>query len=165
MVIFDLICLDGHQFEGWFDDLTDLESKLADGQLTCPICGAPQVSRRPSTFGLVKSRSNSVKAVRPASQGEAETTLAHEGWDSEKEKLDKMVLSGLMALTKLAESIQKDCVDVGSNFAAEALKMRYGVIPNRNIRGHSTEGEEKILRSEGVDFFKLPILSRKDTDS
>jgi hypothetical protein len=47
--------------------------------------------------------------------------------------------------------------DVGTEFAKEALKMHYDVTENRNIRGVSTEQEEKMLAEEGISFFKFPL--------
>jgi hypothetical protein len=52
---------------------------------------------------------------------------------------------------------------VGSDFANEALKIHYGVNEPRNIRGVSTSQEEDMLREEGVDFVKLPIISKEET--
>jgi hypothetical protein len=48
--------------------------------------------------------------------------------------------------------------DVGTQFTKEALKIHYGVEEKRNIRGVSTPEEEKVLREEGVEFFKIPKL-------
>ena len=45
--------------------------------------------------------------------------------------------------------------DVGAGFATQALKIHYGVEPARNIRGVSTPQEEEMLKSEGVEFFKV----------
>jgi len=45
--------------------------------------------------------------------------------------------------------------DVGPQFAKEALKIHYGASEARNIRGVSTAEEEKMLKEEGVDFFKV----------
>jgi hypothetical protein len=62
------------------------------------------------------------------------------------------------------EEISRDIIDyvdknfdnVGCDFAKEALKIHYGVSEPRNIRGISTEQEEKTLKKEGVQFFKFP---------
>jgi hypothetical protein len=151
MVIFDLICLNGHRFEGWFADLTDLEAQLAGGGLICPICGDENVARRPSTFGMVRKR-----VERRGSKDLAEP---------EASDLDPETFKAFKKLAELSERLEKDFVDVGAGFASEALKMRYGVAPLRNIRGHSTADEEETLRGEGIEFFKLPMLSRKNTAS
>jgi len=33
MIVFDLCCTKDHRFEGWFDNIDDLESQLAQGQI------------------------------------------------------------------------------------------------------------------------------------
>ena len=55
--------------------------------------------------------------------------------------------------------------DVGCDFAKEALKIHYGAVEPRNIRGVSTSQEEKVLRDEGIQFFKIPMPTPPDTDS
>jgi len=40
--------------------------------------------------------------------------------------------------------------------------MHYGVSEPRNIRGVATEEEEKMLKDEGVEFFKIPIIPKKE---
>jgi len=53
---------------------------------------------------------------------------------------------------------------VGCKFTTEALKMHYGVSELKNIRGTSTEKEEKILKDEGINFFKIPMPTDPNTD-
>ncbi len=43
--------------------------------------------------------------------------------------------------------------------------MHYGVSELKNIRGTSTEKEEKILNDEGINFFKIPVPIDPDTDT
>jgi hypothetical protein len=61
--------------------------------------------------------------------------------------------------------VEKNFDNVGSEFANEALKMHYGVKEPRNIRGTSTEQEEKTLKDEGIDFLKIPVPTNTDTES
>ncbi|MDR1039717.1 MAG: DUF1178 family protein [Deltaproteobacteria bacterium] len=143
MVIFDMICPNDHRFEGWFSDLADLEDQLARGLLSCPICGDTHIQRRPSTFGLVKSR----QAV----------TQTPDGQDTLEGKKEDLVRQ----LENLSDRLREDFTDVGPSFSDEALKMHYGASPRRNIMGRSTGAEEELLRKEGVEFFKAPMLVRK----
>jgi hypothetical protein len=149
MVIFDLICHNNHSFEGWFKDLTDLEDQLGAGRLACPVCGDNEISRLPSTFGIGRSRGSEDKA--PKADAPAET----------QEPLDARKAELLLQLETLSDRLREDFVDVGPSFTTEALKMHYGASPKRNIRGLSTEREEELLKSEGIDFFKVPMLVRK----
>ncbi|MEJ2169579.1 MAG: DUF1178 family protein [Desulfobacterales bacterium] len=63
------------------------------------------------------------------------------------------------------EFVEKNFDDVGCDFAKEALKIHYGAAEPRNIRGVSTKEEEKTLREEGIQFFKIPLPAGQDTDS
>jgi hypothetical protein len=54
---------------------------------------------------------------------------------------------------------------VGCDFAKEALKIHYGAAEPRNIRGVSTKEEEKTLTDEGIQFIKIPMPARPDTES
>ena len=144
MVVYDLICAQGHNFEGWFNDLDDLDRQIHTRALVCPVCGDEDISRRPSTFGLVKSGRVEEKIV-PAPAPALPVEELYRRWE------------------EISGRLEKDYVDVGSNFADEALKMHYGAADRRNIRGQSTESQEELLRKEGVEFFKVPLLSRKNT--
>ena len=146
MVVYDLICARGHRFEGWFDNLQDLSAQLAGHLLACPVCGDGRVSRRPSTFGLVKSGRTEEK---PA-EGPPLAPLPAEA------------LEMFQRLAEFSQHLEKEFDDVGHGFADEALKMHYGITKRRGIRGLSTEAQEELLRKEGIEFFKVPILTRKN---
>jgi len=126
MIVFDLQCDQGHVFEGWFDDLKDLEKQIKKGLVTCPVCGSEQVKRVPSAFAISKGR------------GQV---------DHEK--------AAQMLGQSLNRYFMENFEDVGPQFAKEALKIHYGASEARNIRGVSTANEEEMLKEEGVDFFKL----------
>jgi hypothetical protein len=68
-------------------------------------------------------------------------------------------------MQKVAAFVDKNFEDVGCKFATEALKMHYGAAEQRNIRGTSTETEEKMLKEEGISFLKVPVPVNPDTDS
>lgn len=147
MVVYDLICSQGHRFEGWFQDLDDLMSQMDRKLLACLICADEEISRLPSTFGVVKS--GRLEPVTPASP--------------HPEAVSEQMREFMHRWEEISNKLDKDFDDVGSGFADEALKMHYGVTERRNIKGLSTEVQEDLLRKEGVDFFKFPVLSRKNT--
>jgi len=65
-------------------------------------------------------------------------------------------------LQQVHEYIDKNFEDVGLDFTKEALKMHFGETKERNIKGQTLPNEEKILKDEGVSFFKIPIIKRLD---
>lgn len=64
------------------------------------------------------------------------------------------------ALQLVSEYIEKHFEDVGAEFYKEALKIHYGEADKRNIKGTATTEEEVILKEEGVQFLKVPIIKR-----
>ena len=154
MVIFDLICSQGHQFEGWFENLQDLEIQVEQRLIACPVCEDIDINRLPSTFGVVK------KHVLPEkSQAKTSPAPLKQGANLTQDEAIKI----LNNWRKLSETVEKEFDDVGAKFSEEALKIHYGSTKKRNIRGQSTDEQEKILRDEGVTFFKLPMLTRKNS--
>ncbi|MFH1102568.1 MAG: DUF1178 family protein [Pseudomonadota bacterium] len=139
MIVFDLTCKSGHTFEGWFEDGSAYEQQRRKKMIACPVCDNTDVSKIPSTFGI---KSSSIGKDYSSQQ-------------TELEQIGK----------KLAEFVEKNFDNVGCDFAKEALKMHYGVIEPRNIRGVSSEQEEKIMKEEGVKFIKVPAFSPSESDS
>ncbi len=138
MIAFDLRCAKGHIFEGWFEDSRAFESQKKNNLISCPVCHDTSVFKVPTKFAI-KSSGNGM-----TSSGK-ETALA---------EISK----------KVADFVENNFDNVGTEFAAEALKIHYGVSEPRNIRGVSTSLEEKTLKEEGVQFFKVPVPAPPETD-
>lgn len=139
MIAYDIQCVNGHAFEGWFEDSDAYQTQKKKGLIGCPVCNDTQVSRIPSTFAI-KSRS---VATGSSLQGK------------NLKKMGKEII----------DFVEKNFDDVGCDFAKEALKIHYGVEEPRNIRGISTKEEEKMLKEEGIDFVKIPMPALPDTDA
>jgi len=139
MIAYDLQCIDGHAFEGWFEDSEAYEAQKKKELIACPVCNTTRVSRVPSTFAIKSSQI------------------------PKKLSLDEKNLQ--KAGKEIIDFVTKNFDNVGCNFAKEALKIHYGVEEPRNIRGVSTKEEEKMLKKEGIDFFKIPMPVSPDTDA
>ncbi|MBU0993743.1 MAG: DUF1178 family protein [Proteobacteria bacterium] len=144
MIAFDLNCGNGHTFEGWFKDNDAFQNQLKTGMISCPVCDSRDITKALSTFAIAKgNRSGHSRAMT----------------------LNNSPQKALMALNRqIADFVEKNFDDVGSDFAKEALKIHCGVSEPRNIRGVSTSEEEKILKDEGVEFIKVPALPETDKD-
>ena len=141
MIAYDLQCTNSHTFEGWFEDRQAYLDQQKKGLITCPVCNDTSVDIIPSTFAI--------KSSQPAGPRQL----------SAKE-------SALLKVSQEAiEFVEKNFDNVGCDFATEALKIHYGASEPRNIRGVSTEEEEKTLKDEGVQFFKIPMPAAPETDS
>jgi len=138
MIIYDLVCEQGHKFEGWFQDGPSFQEQMETGLVQCPVCGTSQVSQRLSTGGTLRQRGHVSEQTGPSKDPE---NLLH----------------------AIQTVVEKHFQNVGSDFAKVALRIHYGVEEPRNIRGTTTEAEEQMLRDEGVEFFKL-ALPAPDTE-
>ncbi len=131
MIAFDLECSRGHLFEGWFDSLQSFEEQNSEDLVRCPYCDDADVRKVLSPVA--------VRTSQPQEDNQPATI--------NYQKLAKEVV----------EYIKNNSEDVGSQFAAEALKIHYGAAEKRSIRGSATEEEEKTLKDEGVAFMKIPV--------
>lgn len=141
MIVFDLECLNGHTFEGWFEDKEDLEKQLEQGILTCPVCDTASVVQKLHPIAIRKSSGATAKRALQAS---------------------REVMSELTE--KVAEYVEKNFEDVGTDFTKQALKMHYGAEEHRNIKGTTTKEEDKVLAKEGVPVFKVPAVKKTKDD-
>ena len=133
MIAFDLICSNGHRFECWFRDSASFEDQKASGIINCPVCNDDQVEKVLSTFAIRK------------------------GGEKKKAEVD-----AYQTLRMVSEYVEKHFEDVGLDFTKEALKIHYGEVKKKNIKGMATPDQEKLLKEEGVQFFKIPIIKRLD---
>lgn len=132
MIAYDLRCGNGHQFEGWFEDNQSFDRQKQQGLLVCPVCEDTTVVKIPSIFAI--KGTTSTRPLKP----NGTTDLAAMG-------------------KQIVDYVEKHFDNVGPDFAEEALKMHYGVVEPRNIRGVSTPKEEETLKAEGIQFFKIPV--------
>ena len=132
MITFDLECSNGHMFEGWFNNTPSFEEQNTKKLISCPYCNDTRIRKVISPVAMKTSS-------KPDENKEAGT-------------IDYRRLA-----REVVDYINKNFDDVGPNFAKEALKIQYGVTEKRNIKGSATDVEEKMLKEEGVEFFKVPI--------
>ena len=142
MVIFDLECLNGHIFEGWFEDKKDLESQQEQGVLTCPVCDTTSVIKKLHPIAIKKAPTHTTSQRALQASQEAMTELTE----------------------KVAEYVEKNFEDVGTDFTKQALKMHYGAEEYQNIRGSTTKEEDKVLAKEGVPVLKVPVIKKPKDD-
>ncbi|MEW6188399.1 MAG: DUF1178 family protein [Thermodesulfobacteriota bacterium] len=131
MMVLDLQCTHAHCFEGWFSNSEAFLRQKEAGEIRCPVCDDHHVTQALSPVAIKR-------AYRPQPE---------EDRDEVPGKLIK----------DFYRYIEKNFEEVGTEFAKEALKIHYGVGEKRNIRGTSTEEEEKVLKEEGVAFHKIPF--------
>lgn len=135
MIIYDLKCNTGHQFEGWFGNPDDFKQQAAKQLIACPVCDSIEVEKLP-TASHVNTLPVADKTLEP-NQGD---------------------LVNREQLKSLHKYIEENFDNVGTEFAEEARRIHYGETEARNIHGEATQQEAQELSEEGIDAFPIPAI-------
>jgi len=138
MIIFDLRCVNGHGFEGWFASSEELTRQQEMQLVRCPICDVARVERLPSARVHVKKSAATMD--QPVVKDAPQEAIA--GFPAD--------------LVAKLRDIVRNTEDVGEKFPDEARKIHYEEIPARAIRGKASREEAQALTDEGIEFSPLP---------
>jgi len=138
MIVFELICVARHRFEGWFASGEDFERQRLSGLLACPICSTDQVTKLP-TAKLGRSTDE-------ATSGERERETEH-----------GPTAGAAVAFAAFVDHVLKNTENVGRAFPEEARRIHRELAPRRGIRGTATREETDALLEEGIAVVSLPI--------
>ena len=133
MVIYDLVCGDGHRFEGWFGQAGDFGAQQANGLLSCPHCGSSEISKLPTASRIRTERHS--QPERPSDEA--------------------------AALERLQRRVAEQFEDVGDRVPEEARRIHYGEAEDRDIRGTATAEEARELLEEGVSVLPFRTDPKK----
>jgi len=137
MILFNLRCAGGHDFEAWFKDGEAWEQRGAE-TVSCPVCGGTDIVKAPMAPRIGRHRG----------EPEAAQALPAE-------------LAG--QLRSLRKTIEEHCDYVGDRFAEEARKIHYGESKPRDIYGEASKTEAAELLEEGVIFQRIPAVPRTNS--
>jgi hypothetical protein len=146
MILFDLKCAKGHDFEAWFRDGGAADRQIAGRKVACPICGNAKVAKAPMAPRIGKG--------------------GGKGGDKPGAPPTEMVAMSAKIRGELAElraKVEANCDYVGDRFADEARKIHYGETDPRGIYGETSKDEARDLAEEGVEFARIPWLPRHDS--
>jgi len=146
MIVFDLRCVHGHGFEGWFASSEEFARQQDAGLVRCPVCDVQGVERLPSA--RVRVKKGAVPAAVPTPPAETAPDI----------------VAGLPAelIAKLRDAV-RNTEDVGERFPEEARKIHYKEAPARSIRGKASREEADALAEEGIEFAQLPPFLTRDS--
>ncbi|MBU6297944.1 MAG: DUF1178 family protein [Alphaproteobacteria bacterium] len=130
MIVYNLRCDGGHEFEGWFKDSVSFDAQAGEDKLVCPVCSSHKVEKA---------------IMAPAVAGTKKAVSA-------KDELKKM----RQFMSGMRKYVEENAEYVGPRFPDEARKIHYGETEERHIYGEATFKEAKELIEEGVDVAPLP---------
>lgn len=140
MILFQLICSDGHRFEGWFRDGATYEAQSAKKEIECPVCGDSGVAKAP---------------MAPMLGGRSRQTS--------EQRAMQVVRKVLNDMDVLRRKVEDNFENVGDRFAEEARSIHYGEAEERGIYGEATEEEAEELVEEDIEFQRIPWRRRRDS--
>jgi hypothetical protein len=141
MILYQLKCSGGHEFDAWFRDSASFEEQCSDGDVECPFCGVTKVSKALMAPNLSTGAAHSVAV---------------------EERAKEVARKILRAVNDLRDTVEDNCDYVGDKFAEEARRIHYGETDERGIYGEATPEETTDLDDEGIDFYHVPWSSRRD---
>ncbi len=135
MIVYNLHCKSGHEFEGWFKDMAAYDAQAKGGALSCPMCGDTKIEK---------------SIMAPAVKGSATKAKGKDGPSPEQRAEIRHFVSGYRKF------VEANSEYVGKTFPEEARKIHYGEAEERPIYGESTLAEAKELIEEGVKIAPVP---------
>lgn len=181
MILFDLLCSEGHGFEAWFRDSESFDRLAAVGEIRCAVCGdtevkkalmAPNISTTKVVHGRVDEEVSSEASAASNNESPAPTSTAPTmsvqkttdplGGDAGIPVPEK-VAAAMRVLREVQTHIEKNFDHVGKQFAEEARKMHYGEAEKRSIYGQATKEEAEELGEEGIGVNQMPWLPPRNS--
>ena len=153
MILYSLVCHQGHDFESWFANSAAYDKQLKRGLVSCPLCGSAKVEKAIMAPRLArKDKGTPVMARVEASapgRSEAPTPVA---------MISPQEREFRARLKELRDHLTANADNVGKKFPEEARKMHYGDIEHRSIYGEASLQDAADLHEEGIEFHPLPVL-------
>ena len=149
MILYELKCSNGHQFEAWFKDSATYDRQEQRGEVSCPICSDISVSKAPMAPAVTTSRKKGNRA------GQSVPPM--------DDRAAKVAQEILHAAGKMQKYVEENCDYVGDKFADEARAIHYGESEERGIYGEATIDEATNLLEEDIPVNRIPWRRRTDS--
>lgn len=152
MILYELRCANGHNFEAWFRDGATYDTQAKHGEVECPVCSDTIIQKAPMAPRVSKSgsaKSGSANSAAPKSPAE--------------DRAREVAREILTAMKKVHEHVEENCDYVGDKFADEARAIHYGETEERGIYGEATSEEANELEEEDIPVQRLPFGPRRDS--
>tara|TARA_B100001123_G_C15215541_1_gene989071 strand:- start:37 stop:453 length:417 start_codon:yes stop_codon:yes gene_type:complete len=137
MIKYNLICKCGQTFESWFLNSSEFDSLFKKKLVKCIYCESSKVKKSVMAPNL-PSKSNKI---------------------SKKNKAEKDIKKQLLNFRKY---IEKNCKNVGDNFAREARSIHYEKKNSQGIYGKTTPEEASELIDEGIEVVTVPWVNKTE---
>lgn len=150
MVIYDLVCSHGHQFEGWFPGFEAFQRQLEQGHVVCHVCGDAKVTKVVSGGHFMGSHGQ-----EPASESQTPSPKPNEGTSAlaASAKIDAVTF-----IKAIQRYVTQNFENVGERFPRLIREMHAGKTEERNICGRISPEEQEKLAEDEIPHMLLPDL-------
>jgi hypothetical protein len=145
MIRYDLICEDGHEFDGWFSNSAAFDEQSRKGLVSCVSCGSTKIEKQLMAPGIP------AKGNRKPEPTQAAKPMLASAFDPRQQKL-------MQLMREVRKAVEENAEYVGDKFAEEARKIHYEEAEKRGIYGETTAQDAEALVEEGIEIHPLPIL-------
>ncbi len=137
MIKYNLICKCQKTFESWFSSSKEYELLKRKRLISCIYCNSNSVEKTIMSPNL-SSKSNKKNT---------------------KNKIQKSIKKQLLEFQKY---IEKNCKNVGDNFAHEARRIHYDNKSSKGIYGKASSEDTKELLEEGIEVTTIPWIKKNE---
>ena len=148
MILYQLKCQRGHDFEAWFLNSATYDSQQASDDVSCPHCGTTDVCKVPMAPNIARAGGDG-----------GDSALSPAVSESRAQQVAEKILG---AVDGLRQEVEANCDYVGDEFAEEARRIHYGETDDHDIYGEATDEEAKDMDEEGIEIFRLPFSRRRN---
>jgi hypothetical protein len=149
VIVFDLRCVGGHVFEGWFASSAAWEDQRAAGLVECPVCGDTGIEKAVMAPN-VAAKGNQRQAPVPSTR-QRPVPMA-----SAAPSLPPAVREAMAALVQAQAKALASSEWVGDDFARRARAMHSGEEVEAPIHGRADPDTARDLIEDGVPV--MPLL-------
>ena len=142
MIHYDLICDQGHAFDGWFRNSAAYDEQAEGGLVACTVCGSAKVEKQLMAPGIPAKSNRREAASQKMISGPVDPRLA----------------TMIEMVREMRKHVEENAEYVGGRFAEEARKIHYEESEHRGIYGEASPDEAKALIEEGITVHPLPRL-------
>ena len=142
MIRYDLICEQGHEFDGWFSNSDAYDGQVKRRLVECSHCGSTKIDKQIMAPGIPAKSNRKSDVAKPMMTG----------------PIDPRAQMMMQMMREMRAHVEKRSENVGDNFAEEARKIHYNESKKRGIYGQATPVEAQELIEEGIEVHPLPLL-------
>tara|TARA_B100001540_G_C15736806_1_gene610297 strand:+ start:333 stop:749 length:417 start_codon:yes stop_codon:yes gene_type:complete len=137
MIKYNLKCKCKKTFESWFSSSSEFDYLKRKKLINCIYCNSTSIEKSIMSPNLPSKSNKNISKI----------------------KLEKETKNQLLNLRKY---IEKNCRDVGANFAQEARSIFYDKKTSKGIYGSATNEETKELLEEGIEVSTVPWVKKNE---